>query len=232
MKWNLALRASAVVSCAALVSVIGMSAASAHVTVSSPGAVSGGTDTIISFRVPDESDTASTVGLKVQLPTDTPIADVLVQPLTGWTAKVIQSKLATPITTDDGTITEAVSEIDWSLSTPSAAVKPGQFQQFVVIAGKLPDTSSLTFKAIQTYSDGKVVSWVQQSTAGTEADFPAPVLTLAAASAAGGTAPATPSATAAKGASTGSVRIALGIGVLGVLVGACGVALAVRRRST
>ena len=48
-------------------------AASAHVTVSSPDASPGGFGKLV-FRVPTESETASTVKLSVTLPTDTPFA--------------------------------------------------------------------------------------------------------------------------------------------------------------
>jgi uncharacterized protein len=159
-------------------------AASAHVTVSAPGATPGGSDQIISFRVPTESASASTVGLTVQLPTDTPIASVLVEPHTGWTDTVTTIKLATPIHTDDGDITQVVSVITWTASTPAAGIKPGQFDQFVVLAGKLPNAPSLTFKAIQTYSDASKVSWIETAAPGStvQPDHPAPVLTLAAAS--------------------------------------------------
>ncbi len=76
----------------------------AHVTVDAPGATSGGGDQLITFRVPTESDTASTTGLKVQLPTDTPIASVLVQPIPGWTFTETTVKLSKPIVTDDGDV--------------------------------------------------------------------------------------------------------------------------------
>lgn len=180
--------------------------ASAHVTVSAPGATPGGSDQIISFRVPTESASASTVGLTVQLPTDTPIASVLVEPHTGWTDTVTTTKLATPIHTDDGDITQVVSVITWTASTPAAGIKPGQFDQFVVLAGKLPDAPSLTFKAIQTYSDARKVSWIETTAPGStvQPDHPAPVLTLAAAPAvASGVAPgAGPGAGAGAGAAT------------------------------
>ena len=87
--------------------------ASAHVTVSAPGASSGGSDQVITFRAPTESATASTVALEVKLPTDTPIASVLVAPHPGWTSSVSTVKLSRPIVTDDGDITEAVSTITW-----------------------------------------------------------------------------------------------------------------------
>ncbi|MDQ6938249.1 MAG: YcnI family protein [Actinomycetota bacterium] len=75
--------------------------ASAHVTVVAPGATQGGY-AVLTFRVPTESDTASTTGLKVQLPPDQPLASASVQPKPGWAMKVTKRKLDTPIKTDDG----------------------------------------------------------------------------------------------------------------------------------
>src|ERR1700712_546229 len=132
----------------------GAGVASAHITVSAPEATSGGSDTVLTFRVPDESDSARTVGLKVRLPTDTPIASVLVQAKPGWSATVSRTKLSTPIKTDDGEVTDVVSEVDWKVAAGAQGIGPGQFDQFVLIAGQLPDATSLTFKAVQTYSDG------------------------------------------------------------------------------
>lgn len=159
--------------------------ASAHITVSSPEATSGGSDAVIRIRVPDESDTARTVGLKLRLPTDTPIAAVLVQPKAGWTVSVSERKFSTPITTDEGPVTEAVSEIDWKVSGGGQGIGPGQFDEFVFIAGQLPKVASLTFKAVQTYSDGSSVSWIEEPAPGStaEPEHPAPVLTLGAGSA-------------------------------------------------
>src|SRR5579875_2224331 len=154
-------------------------AASAHVTVSAPGAVQGGGDQEITFRVPVEKN-ADTVGLKVQLPTDTPIASVDVEPVAGWTHVQKTVKLTTPIKTDDGDITEAVSEIDWT-ADKGQGLTPGEFGAFTIIAGQLPDAPALTFKAIQLYSDGSQVDWTQTEAPGSHADLdnPAPVLTLA-----------------------------------------------------
>ncbi len=61
-----------------------------------------------------------------------------------------------------------------------SAIAPGAFGEFVIIAGQLPDTDSLTFKAIQTYSDGSTVSWTDVAAPGSKADLdhPAPVLDL------------------------------------------------------
>jgi periplasmic copper chaperone A len=160
---------------------VGTASAWAHVTVDAPGATPGGSDQIITFRVPTESDTASTTALKVQLPTDTPIASVLVQPVAGWSFTETSVKLAKPIVTDDGDITEAVSEIDWKADSAASYLAPEQFGEFTIIAGQLPDVPSLTFKAIQSYSDNTTVSWTEVEAPGSTADLdhPAPVLTLA-----------------------------------------------------
>jgi uncharacterized protein len=185
--------------------------ASAHVTVSAPGATSGGSDQIITFRVPNESATAATTELQVKFPTDTPIASVLPQPHPGWTVTTTTVKLAKPIVTDDGDITDAVSTITWKADSKADGIPVGQFDQFPVIAGQLPDTASLTFPAIQTYSDGSVVNWVEVAAPGSteEPDHPAPVLTLAAAAKANATSPAPAVATAKGSSNTGAVVLAV-----------------------
>lgn len=169
--------------------------ASAHVTVTAPGATRGGSDQEITFRVPVEKN-VDTVALSVQLPLDTPIASVLVAPAAGWTHTEVTSKLANPIKTDDGEITSAVSEITWKAG-PGHGLLPGEFGEFTIIAGLLPDASSLTFKAIQTYADGSVVRWIQTAAPGSTAqpEDPAPVLQLPAAASSGATPSATSSTT-------------------------------------
>jgi uncharacterized protein len=199
----------------------------AHVTVSAPGATPGGSDQMITFRVPTESDTASTIGLKVQFPTDTPIASVLVQPQAGWVNKETTVKLTTPIKTDDGDITDAVSEVDWSLASGAKGIAPGEFGEFVVLAGQLPDTANLTFKAVQSYSDGSTVSWIQTAAPGSSADdleHPAPVLTLGAA----GDQPA--AETHSNNSQTGPVVISVIALVVAVLGAGAGVLALLRGR--
>ena len=106
------LRAVAVGSAVAVAAMLVLAApASAHVTVSAPGATQDGGDQEITFRVPVEKN-ADTVGLRIALPSDTPIASVEVQTMPAWTHTQKTAKLATPIHTDDSDITEAVSEID------------------------------------------------------------------------------------------------------------------------
>jgi uncharacterized protein YcnI len=182
MRRSLLVRAGAVTATAAAFLLAVAGPASAHVTVN-PNAATQGDYTKIAFRVPNETDSTDTTKLEVNLPTDTPIASVSLKPLPGWTATAVKSKLATPIKTDDGEVTEAITKITWTAGV-GAAIKPGQFQEFEVSLGPLPATKQVVFKALQTYSDGTVVRWIDEPTAdGSEPEHPAPVLKLAAATA-------------------------------------------------
>lgn len=211
-----------VVSASALLGFAGI--ASAHVTAN-PHTAAQGSYTKIAFRVPNEEDAAATVKLEVNFPTDHPIASVSTEPLPGWTATVDKTKLATPINTDDGEVTQAVSKITWT----GGQIAPGQFQDFNVSLGPLPDyTTTLVFKALQTYSNGDVVRWIDVTPpGGPEPEHPAPTLTL--------TPAAVPRpATTSHDVST-SATAALTLGILGAVLGLIGAilgGLALRRRTT
>ncbi|MGV9347664.1 YcnI family protein [Streptomyces spiralis] len=201
-------------------------AASAHVTVHPDSYAKGATDGVLTFRVPNEEDSASTTKVQVFLPTDHPVLGALVTPRDGWSAKMTTSKLKTPVKTDDGTITEAVSEITWT----GGKIGPGQYQDFDVAFGQLPDdVGRLTFKTLQTYSDGKVVRWIEEPQGGEEPENPAPVLKLTAEG--GGETTATSgnakAASASSTASSSGDSTARGLGIAGLVVGVLGLAAAV-----
>ncbi|MCX5419282.1 YcnI family protein [Streptomyces sp. NBC_00078] len=202
--------------------------ASAHVTVHPDSYAKGATDGVLTFRVPNEEDTASTTKVQVFLPTDHPVLGVLVSPRDGWSAKVTNTKLKTPVKTDDGTITDAVSEVTWT----GGKIDPGHYEDFDVAFGQLPeDTGQLTFKTLQTYSDGKTVRWIEEAAQGDEEpENPAPVLKLTAKNASDEadvpTASASPSKTSASAASDSSDSTARGLGVAGLVVGVLGLAAA------
>jgi len=201
----------------------------AHVTVS-PATAPKGSDAVLTFTVPNEVDNVNTVKLEVAFPTDKPIADASVEGVPGWTATVTKTPVSKPIQTDDGSVSQAVSTIVWS----GGSIPPGQFQQFAVSVG-LPDaTGPLVFKALQTYSDGTIVRWIEVPTAGAaEPDHPAPTLQLTAGSSDAGTT----SVTIPKNLATQSdVDSAKTVGIIGIVVGAIGVvlgavALITRRRA-
>jgi periplasmic copper chaperone A len=154
--------------------------------------------------------------------------NLLVKPVTGWTASVKAITLAKPVVTDDGRFTQAVSEVIWS----GGKIAPGQFQDFSVSADPLPaGVSTLPFKALQIYSNGDVVRWIDLSVPGQpEPGHPAPVLTLT-----GSThtarATAVPDAAAAPRAGADGTARALAIAGLAVgLLGLAAAALGLRRR--
>ncbi|GAB2737851.1 YcnI family copper-binding membrane protein [Kitasatospora kifunensis] len=210
----------------------------AHVTVNPNTATQGGY-TAVAFRVPDESDKASTVKLEVTVPTDHPVASVSTQPVPGWTATVDKTHLATPVTTDDGQVTDAVSKITWTADA-TGKIGPGQFQEFKISLGPLPkDTDQLVFKALQTYDDGTVVRWIDEAKPGqAEPQHPAPTLHLTAAAASGSPSPAATGAPQDGKSTTATAKsndsTARTLGIVGIVVGVLGAALGVvglRRKS-
>ncbi|WP_405426751.1 YcnI family protein [Micromonospora sp. NBC_00617] len=198
--------------------------ASAHVTVNPKEATQGGYARV-AFRVPNESDTASTTKLEVVLPENAPIGSVSTIPVPGWTVATEKRKVDPPIDVHGSQLTEAVSKITWT-ATGDAAVKPGQFQEFGVSMGPLPKVESMVFKTLQTYSDGNVVRWIDEpQPGGGEPEKPAPVLTL---TAAGPSASATPAATAVAAAGDDddeSEGTAIGLGIAGLVAGLAGLVL-------
>lgn len=164
----------------ALIGVLTMAGvASAHVTIA-PGQVQAGSYARVDLRVPNESDTASTVKIELTLPEQYPFASVRTTPVAGWKAETAKRTLTTPLEVHGRQITEAVSTVTWTAENAAAGVQPGQFMEFGLSLGPVPDIAgtSLVFKAIQTYSDGEEAAWIADPpTAGAEEpENPAPTV--------------------------------------------------------
>jgi uncharacterized protein YcnI len=149
------------VACLAVAFLVSGAGASAHIRVSPAEAAHGATVTL-AFRVPNERTNASTTFVEVQFPQDHPIGSVTAEPAPGWTARVAMK---------DG----AVDTITWS----GGAIGPGQARTFAVRA-RLPATGDeLYFRAVQSYSSGETVRWIQIRNPGEpEPPNPAPMLRL------------------------------------------------------
>jgi uncharacterized protein len=202
--------------------------ASAHVTVN-PKQAPAEAFTVLAVRVPNERDSASTVKVEVQMPPG--VVGVSYEPTPGWSTKVVKARLDQPVQTPDGPITEAVSTVTWTGDGSDAGkIGPGQFRDFPIslqIPGRPGDV--LTFKALQTYSNGEVVRWIGSPSS----DEPAPTVTVTATTSQASAAPSAPPPAAADaddGSSDTLAVVALIVGALGLL--AAIVALATRRRST
>lgn len=227
--------------------------ASAHVSVQPQGEAAKGGYATVNFKVPNERDDAATVKVEVNFPMDQPLASVMPQPVPGWKIDVTKSKLAKPLDMHGKKIDEAVSKVTWTAEGgKDRGIGTGEFQQFPLSLGQLPeDADQLVFKAIQTYDNKEVVRWIEEQKEGAdEPENPAPVLNLTAATAgehgaaasdddkAGATASAEAhdeqtTASAADSASSSDTTARV-LGIVGIVIGAAGVAfgvLAGRRRT-
>jgi len=216
---------------ATVVGVFGLAgSASAHVTVNPREATQGGYGRL-AFRVPTESDTASTVKLEVSLPTEAPVASVSTMPVLGWTVAIEKRKVDPPVEVHGSQVGEVVSKITWTASA-DAGIKPGEFQEFPVSMGPLPTVDQMVFRVLQHYSDGKTARWIEPPAAnGAEPENdPAPVLKLLPAAAAAGAPSASAPAVAREetSSSTGDDdgnSAALGLAIAGLVAGLAGLAL-------
>jgi uncharacterized protein YcnI len=172
-------------------------------------------------RVPTERENASTTKVEVQFPPGFTTAST--EPVPGWTAEVTRAKLAKPQVNDEGEkITDRVDTVTWTGDGDQGSIGPGEFQDFGLSVA-IPDKagSALTFKAVQTYSNGEVVRWIGPP----DSDEPAPQVKLTAAEGEGGGAtPADqpPQAPAGDGDDDGGGSDTLAI--IALLVGIAGLA--------
>jgi periplasmic copper chaperone A len=154
-------------------------AAQAHVTIQPPTAEGGGFS-VVAIRVPNERDDASTTRVQVTLPEDQPLGSVSTTPIEGWSIKTATRKLDEPIEMFGQQLDEVVSKVTWTAT--AGGIRPGQFQDFDVSLGQLPESGEMVFQALQTYSSGEKVNWNQVSAdESAEPEHPAPTLSIAAA---------------------------------------------------
>ena len=220
MSKKFVLRAAAITAASALVFVGAANSASAHVTVSSPDAKPGGYAKLV-FRVPSESDTASTTKLVVSLPKDRPFSSVGAQVKDGWNVVKTTEKLPAPVKVGDVTLTEAITTVTWTAAT--GGVPPNDFDEFALSVGRIPEgVDSLNFPAVQTYSDGEVVKWEEIAKDGADKpEHPAPSLKLT-------TAIAPVAATTDGEDEGGADTLARVLGGAGLLLGLIGLGLGLR----
>ncbi len=215
----------------------GAGAASAHVGVSSTDAAAGGFGKL-TFRVPNESDTASTVALRISIPEESAMASLRVQPVPGWTVTTTTSDLQTPLESHGEQVTSYVSVVEFR-AADGGGIRPGEFQEFALSGGPIPDSDQLSFPTVQTYGDGSESAWIEPTVeCRAEPEHPAPVLplteattgTAATTAAADTTHDATGTATDTAAASTGHGdtspgALALFLSIVALFTGAAGVVL-------
>jgi uncharacterized protein YcnI len=247
---NRRLAVATVVSAVAMFALAGP--ASAHVTVAADDSTKGAGDSILTFRVPNEQDGATTTKVDITFPVKDPIASVKPAAMPGWVVTTKSVKFSPPIKTDDGTITDGVGAVTYTAAPGTKGIPIGGFAAFQILVGPLPDANQVAFSAVQTYSNGKVSAWIEPVTdpANPPAN-PTPILTLHAATTAsntgstgaGGMPMASPSASAAPAVALSSYAtrsavdtahtlalIGLFAGVLALVLGAIALAISRGRR--
>lgn len=192
------IRATLITALAVLAAIGFASPAMAHVEVSLIG-MTADRYGLLTFRIPTESDTASTIELRVKLPDDHPLLFVDPQYRPGWTAVLSKRDLPSPQTDENGRVhTQYVSQVVWKADTHQAEIPPNELGLFSIDAGPLPKENSLALPAEQFYSDGTTVFWNEPTVAGKPAPaHPVPVVKLTSGTSGNNTAAPAPKSTPA-----------------------------------
>jgi len=135
--------------------------ASAHVQVEADPGSPGATDATLKIMAAGESGTAGTSKLEVVADPAIPADQVtLVSGPTGWTL---------------------APGADGGFTLAGPALAKGTDAEVSVKVKQLPNAPQVTFKVVQTYSDGEVVRWIELAGPdGKEPDNPAPIVKLTA----------------------------------------------------
>ena len=128
-------------------------------------------------RVPGEQEGAYVKKVDVLFPAG--FTGVDYENVPGWSTRVIEEKLSTPIKEDGETINTEVSQIVWTWTGPLGKVSDNQFINLPLSLAIPENTSgkSLEFRTVQTYSNGQVVHWIDPSLT---AEHPSPRINVTA----------------------------------------------------
>jgi uncharacterized protein YcnI len=223
--------------------------AQAHISLH-PNTIPAGAFATLDVRVPGEQAGAYVTRVDTLFPPGFTGVDYENAP--GWTARVIEAKLATPIVQNGETIDTEVSQIVWTWTGPQGKVNNGQFVDFPLSLAIPADATgrALEFRTVQTYSSGQVVHWIDPSLS---AEHPAPRINVTTkggviedvagdeagptAGQTGGAGQSTPAlnravASTTTGASKTLGIVALILGALGLIAGLTALAASRRHRTT
>jgi uncharacterized protein YcnI len=232
------------ISVLALLGIAAPAAADVSVT---PTEAAQGDGANLTFQVTNDSRTASITAVDVQLPADTPIAEVYPLSVADWAPAMTNVKIDRPVESLHGyQITEVTTAVKW-IAMPGKDLPPGGKTELHLSIGPLPKTAKLTFGVVLINSDGTQVRWTAQpGTGAAPGEHPAPVLVLKAPAAGqsahatghGGATPEAPGAEAAaeedgSSAGTGGTSYAgWSLAVLLLIAAICVFGLMLERRRT
>ncbi|MGD0453724.1 MAG: YcnI family protein [Solirubrobacteraceae bacterium] len=170
------MKAHRVVLALAGAALIAPASAQAHISLH-PNTIPAGAFATLDVRVPGEQEAAYVTKVDVLFPAG--FTGVDYENVPGWTVKVIEAKLATPLRSDGETIDTEVSQIAWTWTGPLGKVNDNQFIDFPLSLAIPEDDAgrALEFRTVQTYSNGHVVHWIDPSLS---AEHPAPRINVTA----------------------------------------------------
>jgi uncharacterized protein YcnI len=222
------------------VALLAPAVAQAHISLH-PNTIPAGAFATLDVRVPGEQEGAYVTKVDVLFPAG--FTGVDYENVPGWSTKIIETKLATPIKQGGETINTEVSQIVWTWVGPLGKVNNGQFINFPLDLA-IPEGAAgkaLEFRTVQSYSNGQVVHWIDPSLT---AEHPAPRINVTAKGGvieevagheagpeAGQATGQTPAVKSSGGASKGLGIAALVVGALGLVLAVVAL-LAVRRTRT
>lgn len=206
--------------------------AGAHISLH-PNTVPAGAFATLDVRVPGEQEGAYVKKVDVLFPAG--FVGVDYENVPGWSTRLIETKLATPIEEGGEKIDTEVSQVVWTWTGPLGRVDNGQFVNFPLSLAIPADAAgrALEFRTVQTYSNGNVVHWIDPSL---EAEHPAPRINVTAkgglveevagheAGPSAGQTPAGGANSASKPATTApnTNSASKGLGIAGLILGALG----------
>lgn len=107
--------------------------------------------------------------VEVDLPIGTPMQDVTVPAMDGWTS----ASTTVPLPSCGA---EAVNSVTWTAT--GGGVAPAGTGNFAIQVGRVADADQVVFSGLVTYADGTVAGWTEQAVTGAPA-LPAPFFQLA-----------------------------------------------------
>lgn len=161
---------------AAAAALLAPAAADAHISLH-PNTIPAGAFATLDVRVPGEQEGAHVTKVDVLFPSG--FTGVDFENVPGWSTKIIETKLAKPITEDGETIDTQVSQIVWTWTGPLGKVENGQFINFPLSLA-IPSNATgraLEFRTVQSYSNGQIVHWISPSLT---AEHPSPRINVTA----------------------------------------------------
>jgi uncharacterized protein YcnI len=163
---------------AALLTLSGIGAASAHVTVKADETAAG-SYALLTVAFSHGCEGSATTEIAISVPEE--ITSIAPGMNYGWTVEKIADDSATPATDEEGEAVAPVTEIVYTAKEP---VQDGFYEQFI-LSVQLPEDAegeTIYFPIIQTCEEGEI-AWVQMPEEGQSSDdldAPAPSITVTA----------------------------------------------------